>query len=423
MMLPAGFVLQPDVRAALGVGDWRSVLRAAVRVSNVSQTAIAAAAGISRAQVSRLMSGRSTEPSLRTVRGLCDALGIPRQMAGLAPAVAEPEEPATDRRAFIAGTLGALTLTTPVLELTDAPTPHVGLDDAAKLRSLATEIVQLDTTHGGDVLREAAVRAAAQADTMLQHGHYPDRVGREIQATLTELSELAGWVQYDAGQQQQARYWYQQALTHAQLIEDPRREVVVLSSLSMQATFLGRTREAVQFAQRGQKLAAGWAPPRVQALMLLREAAGWAKTGDHHEVERLLTRARTVYHPARHDDDPPWVWFLDEAEVASIEATCVADSGDHTRAETRFRAALALQRGLFPRNEVFFRVRLAEEMHAQHNTRDACTQLAELIPHLTVLSSSRLRRRAVQLIHAVHDQHTTSSADLVERARTAGLIA
>lgn len=423
IVLPPGFVLRPEVRAALGVGDWSTVLRTAARVGDLTQTAIAAAAGVSQGQVSRLMSGRSSDPSVKTVRGLCDALGIARQLAGLAPVAVEPEEPTTDRRSFIAGALGALGLAAPVLELTDAPTPHVGLDDAAKLRALATEIVQLDTTHGGDVLREAAVRAVEQADHMLQYGHYAERVGREIQSTLTELSELTGWVHYDAGQQQQARHWYQQALTHAQLIEDRRREVVVLSSLSMQSTFLGRPREAIQFAQRGQRLAAGWAPPRVRALMLMREAAGWARMGDGGEVGRLVASARNEYRPGRDDDDPPWIWFLDASEMRSTEASFAADTGDHVRAERMFRDAMALQDHAYPRNEAFFAIRLAEEMAAQGNTRDACAQVTDLLPRLGELASSRLRRRAVGLVESVRGERSTAVADLVERARTAGLIA
>lgn len=423
IVLPAGFTLRPEVRAALGVGDWGTVLRAAARLGDATQTAIAAAAGVSQAQVSRLMSGRNAEPSVRTVRGLCDALGIPRQLAGLAPAVAEHEEPTTDRRRFIVGAIGALGLAAPATELAATPIRHVGSDDAAKLRALATEIVQLDTTHGGDVLREAAVRAVEQADRMLQYGDYSERVGREIQATLTELSEVTGWVHYDAGQQEQARHWYQQALTHAQLIEDRRREVVVLSSLSMQSTHLHRPREAIQFAQRGQKLAAGWAPPRVRTLMLMREAAGRARMGDHDEVSRLIAAARNEYQPGRHDDDPPWVWFLDASELRSIEATCIADTGDHGRAERAFRDALALQDHAYPRNEAFFGVRLAEEMHAQGNVRDACAQVTDLLPRLGELASSRLRRRAVDLVQAVRGDRSTAAADLVERARAAGLIA
>lgn len=419
LMLPAGFVMRPEVRAALAVGNWSSVLQAVARVSGAPQTAIAAAAGVSQSQVSRLMSGRHTQPSVRTIRGLCDALGIPRHLAGLTPVAAEPQEASMD---VIAGTLDVLTPSVPMPACADGRAPNVGLDDARRLQSLAAEILQLDTTSGGDHLRETAIRTAGHADRLLQHGHYPEHVGRELHATLTELSELAGWVHYDAGQQQQARYWYQQALTHAQLIEDPRRELVVLSSLSMQSTHLGRAREAVQFAQRGQTLAAGWAPPRVRTLMLLREAAGWARAGQRDQTHRLLVRARTVYDPTRHDDDPPWARFLDDAELGSIEAACISDLGDHARAEAAFHQALTMQRGAFPRNEMFFRVRLAEEQHAQGNTRDTCAQLTDLIPQLTTLGSSRLRRRAVTLVQAVRREPSTAAADLADRARAAGLV-
>ena len=60
-------------------------------------------APISQAQVSRLASGRTRDPGSRTIRALCDGLGIPRRFAGLAEDEGGED---TDRREFLTATIG-----------------------------------------------------------------------------------------------------------------------------------------------------------------------------------------------------------------------------------------------------------------------------------------------------------------------------
>lgn len=419
-LLPPGFALRDEVRAALGAGDWSTVLRAAT-AAGVSQTAIAMAAGVSQPQVSRLMSGRSTAPSLPTVRGLCDGLGLPRALVGLAPAGPEPGEPTTDRRTLLTTALGA-SLIAPMIEIADTPGDYIGADDAAKLRALAARITTLDTTHGGDGLCEIAVRCVEHADAILQHATFSEPVGRQIQTAVAELADAAGWAYYDAGQQHAARYWYQQALTTAQLMADLPMEVIVLCEMSMQAVHLGRPREAIQFAEHAARQATGWAPPRVQALTLLRQAAGHGATGDMSRTRRLVAQARHVYRPEMHDDDPVWIEFLDPAEVTSLEAVAYASNGQHRTAARLLGEALGERRGQHRRNEVFFRIRLAEELRHDGRLDDACGVAVETIPLLTGLQSSRTRCRAGQFFTGL-DRRYASARDALDRAAAAGLVA
>ena len=72
---------RPDVQDALARGDWPTVLRAFLD-GGLSQTAIAARTGLSQSQISRLASGKSRTPGIKTVKALCDGLAVPRQFAG-----------------------------------------------------------------------------------------------------------------------------------------------------------------------------------------------------------------------------------------------------------------------------------------------------------------------------------------------------
>jgi ribosome-binding protein aMBF1 (putative translation factor) len=74
---------RPEVWDALVRGDWSIVLRAFLD-AGLSQTVIAARTGLSQSQVSRLASGQSKTPGIKTVKALCDGLAVPRRLAGLA---------------------------------------------------------------------------------------------------------------------------------------------------------------------------------------------------------------------------------------------------------------------------------------------------------------------------------------------------
>jgi Helix-turn-helix len=58
---------RPDVLGALAHGDWPIVLRAFLD-GGLSQTAIAARTGLSQSQISRLASGKSRTPGIKTIR-------------------------------------------------------------------------------------------------------------------------------------------------------------------------------------------------------------------------------------------------------------------------------------------------------------------------------------------------------------------
>src|SRR5687767_2214329 len=102
-MAPSEMLERPEIRRALRSGDWSTVLKAFSQETGASQTDIAVAAGLSQPHISRLMTGRSREPGIHTVRALCAGLGIPTALAGLL----DDQEEDTNRRQFLAGAASA----------------------------------------------------------------------------------------------------------------------------------------------------------------------------------------------------------------------------------------------------------------------------------------------------------------------------
>jgi len=100
--VPSEVLDRHEIRCALRSADWSTVLQILVRETGASQTDIAIAVGVSQPHISRLMNGQSKEPGIRTVRALCDGLGIPRPFAGLL----DDQEDDTNRRQLLAGAAG-----------------------------------------------------------------------------------------------------------------------------------------------------------------------------------------------------------------------------------------------------------------------------------------------------------------------------
>jgi transcriptional regulator with XRE-family HTH domain len=101
--------------------------------AGLSQTAIAARTALSQSQVSRLASGRTRTPGIKTVKALCDGLNVPRPFAGLLDDTGQEDD--THRRQFLGGSLGVLAA---------AVMPHSDLDDERLLMATSLSYRQLE---------------------------------------------------------------------------------------------------------------------------------------------------------------------------------------------------------------------------------------------------------------------------------------
>jgi hypothetical protein len=100
--------------------------------------------------------------------------------------------------------------------------------------------------------------------------------------------------------------------------------------MSFQALFERRSAEALQIAQ--SVLDREPPSPRVRVLFGIREARALAQQGRREDALRAIMRARGLFMEGQDDADPPWVWWIDDAELAFHEADCRACVGDTKRA-------------------------------------------------------------------------------------------
>ena len=238
-------------------------------------------------------------------------------------------------------------------------------------------LYQLDYRYGGDTLCDQASAQLKRANRLLNRGIYNERVGRRLQVAMGELGICAGWLAFDAGRQDQARYCYTEALAAARMADDKELEVHVLANMSMQAVALDRPREGLRLAEAARRQSAGWATPTLTSLLAVREARAWAKLREAKQVERTMAEARRALDQSDATEEKPvWITFFDEAELSGNDGVCQLDLGKPNQATNLLEQACAGQRDSFVRNRSLYTVRLAASYLARQDVTTAC-QLAQ----------------------------------------------
>lgn len=223
------------------------------------------------------------------------------------------------------------------------PLPVTFYADTAYLEAVQQHIwhiVELDNRFGGSDLARLAVRFFRSLHQQLGTGAYEPAIERDLQATVGELAEVAGWLLYDADRQDDVRRMNQEALYFSRLAGDRRMELLTLQNASMHAGHLGRPREALHLArsvlESGDRLS-----PRVKTLFLVRKARALAQGGDEQAL-RLFDQVRSHYEDGMRDSDPKWAWWVDERELAWHEGMALVDLERPHEAVEKFEQSLAM---------------------------------------------------------------------------------
>jgi transcriptional regulator with XRE-family HTH domain len=270
---PAAICGRPDVRDALARGDWAIVLRAFLD-GGLSQTAIAARTGLSQSQVSRLASGQSRTPGIKTVKALCDGLGVPRRFAGLLDNASVEDD--TDRRQFLSGSLGILAAVT--IPRSDLRDEQLLMTTSLSYRQLeqrtpARSLVQPVTAHlslACDIARQAKGK---------QHAR--------LSAAVAEIAGLTAWLHADLAEPGQARRFYQMSMSAAQQAENPLLMIYMQGSFGQYATLAGDPAHGLRLLRDAAGRLPRSAPVTARAWLAALEAVALGYLDDRDALKTL----------------------------------------------------------------------------------------------------------------------------------------
>lgn len=132
---------------------------------------------------------------------------------------------------------------------------------------------------------------------------------------------------YDGGQHHLARRYFLQALSLARHAGERRLGASVLSALSHQANHLHDLPEARDLARAARHAVRDSPCHTLGAQFAAMEARAQASLGARQESLRALGEAEDGFAARKTDDDPPWILYFDEAELAAEVAHCHLNLG------------------------------------------------------------------------------------------------
>jgi hypothetical protein len=229
---------------------------------------------------------------------------------------------------------------------------------------------------------------------------------RERLLRLAELAQLAGWVNGDAGGPAAARSAHRLGLRAAGAAGD---RALVGHLLGAASHLTAAPARALALAKAGVDEVARAGSATARALLLHRVAHAAARLGDRGGCERALVAADRMYSRRRADLDPPWVYWLTEAEFAAMTGRCYAALGRPRLAIPLLTHGLAHIRQ--PRAASIYRSWLAvahlDAGNADQSAQAAGAALLDAVRAGSVRAAARARAVHARLLAAAHGPSVT----------------
>lgn len=215
-----------------------------------------------------------------------------------------------------------------------------------------TMFSQLDYKFGGGYARTSLMQYV-DAEVAPLLAAKLDAQPPELLSAAAALLRLTGWTAYDTGRHGLAHGYLLQGLRLAEAAGDRALGGRILAGMSHQANFLGHFDHAVNLARAAQRGAAGAATPTAMALFNAMEARALAGRGDRKECEAALSRAERWLEQRVPENDPVWMRYFDEAELAAEFAHSYRDLGICDKAIQYAERAISLHGPIYVRSISF----------------------------------------------------------------------
>lgn len=353
--------------------------------------------------VSRMETGRITWPSKayrEALRVVLDAksdadLGFYFQRATSPTTVPSSEVDVEGQLLTLAGaaTMGVLdgaALDAMAAGLARPGTPkRIGQIDVTDLHYVIDGMERADHAAGGrTVVRSLALDQLTWAQETLRLASFRTSTVRIAwMGAVARLGRLAGFMSVDARDHPAGRRCFLIALQIAAGADDWPSRLNVLSGMARQAVHLGDGESALKvtmLARAGEIEASA----TTCAMLRVLEARAYGVLGRVDEAETAVGQAEALYAQREPGDDPPWLWFYDEAQLLGDTGHALfplALAGADVDAEQRLAQAVELHAPEDTRGRTFSLTKLAT-LQVRHqpgpiayaNAREAITAVAEL---------------------------------------------
>jgi hypothetical protein len=267
---------------------------------------------------------------------------------------------------------------------------RVGLGDVERFRVTVEAFGQLDDRFGGGHARPALIQYLSGDGDRLLRGRYAGAVGSALFSAVAEATLLA-WMSYDSVPRSAlAQRYFIQALGLAQAGGDRLLGASILDAMSHQATYTDRFGEAANLARAARTGTTGVATATLTAHFHTMEARALARLGDARGCDRALAEAVREFERRTPEDDPGWMRYFDESELAAEFGHCLRDLGRAAdAAQYASRSVAAVGDAGFVRSDFFAAMVLADAYLAAGDLEQACATALRALTAGELIRSGR----------------------------------
>jgi transcriptional regulator with XRE-family HTH domain len=233
----------------------------------------------------------------------------------------------------------------------------------------------------------------------------------DVFSAAAALTEMAGWMAHDAGDDAIAHQHFERALRFAAATDDIELAAHVHASHSHLAQHLDRPREALRLAHAGHAILRRRAHhPALAARLHAMEARALAALRRRADCARALLNAEKALDGIGSQGPSPWVSPFDHASLAAEASQCMQQLRQLAAARQASEQVISLRTSSHARSRAFGQFRLASILVSLGEVEHACAVAEAALTGSDRLSSSRV----LELLHSLH-------AQLVPHASAAGV--
>jgi transcriptional regulator with XRE-family HTH domain len=245
--------------------------------------------------------------------------------------------------------------------------------DVEAIGAMITALRRVDNRYGGGSTRGVVLgylngEVSPMLRAMRAQGTAPPR---RLMQVAAELTQLAGWVSHDVGENGLARCYLEESLSLSRAAGDDAFAAEVLAAMSHQAAYVRDGRTAVDAAQAAARHASRSGVPALVSEGAAMEAHGHALRRDARACLEAMRTAERALEAVGDDTRPHWLGYFDRAYLAAKFAHALHALGESKAAERFARRSLRMSDG-YERGRLFNTVLLARIHADSAELEEAC---------------------------------------------------
>ncbi|MFC0112607.1 helix-turn-helix domain-containing protein [Kibdelosporangium aridum] len=288
-----------------------------------------------------------------------------------------------------------------------------GAGSVAEIRATAQAFQTADRQLGGGVLYESVAHYLSQeiGPRLLDPAGGPDAA--DLFSAAASLTEIAGWMSHDSGQDDRAHKHFNRAYRLAKAADDATLSGNACASMAHLAVELDQADDALRIASVGLGCTpATEGTKQLIARLHAMRARAFAIQVNRTSCINALKLAERVLQDASDEGKADWIAVFDEASLASEASLCFMQLAEYSEAELRAKEVIRLRSGDRVRSRAFGQLTLANVLLRAGRVEEAAMLGQEVCMLTRSLSSARVTRRIHDLAGAL--QAVSSGPEVTE---------